>query len=98
MGRLCNIPLRLSRDAGEASRLKFAEDESFLVSCAGLGEVSAVGGSENTSDGVSRSGVKVVGGAALGGKAGKDLSTLGTPPADEGGFFDFFRRRAIRDS
>ena len=40
----------------------------------------------------------MVGGAALGGKAGKDLSTLGTPPADEGGFFDFFRRRAMRDS
>jgi hypothetical protein len=85
-------------DAGEVSRLKFAEDESFLLGWGGLGEVSAVGGSENTSDGVSRSGVKVVGGAALGGKAGKDLSTLGTPPADEGGFFDFFRRRAMRDS
>lgn len=94
------VPLRLSaRDAGEASRLKLAGDESVLLGCGGRGETSVVGGSENTSDGVSSSGVKdVCGPPALGGKAGRDLSTLGAGPADDGGFFDFLRRRAIRDS
>jgi len=40
-------------------------------------------GSEKTSDGVSRSGVKVEVACSWGGRAGKDLSTLG---ATEGGF------------
>jgi len=57
-----------------------------------------VGGSEKTSDGVSRSGVKAFPpvGTALGGRAGRDLSTLAVGP--EGGFLVFFRRRAMRDS
>jgi len=54
-----------------------------------------VGGSEKTSEGVSKSGVKVVC-ASLGGRAGSDLSTLGATAA--GGFFDFLRRRAMSDS
>lgn len=55
-------------------------------------------GSEKTSDGVSKSGVnKVPVCTALGGKAGRDLSTLGVGFAG-GGFFVFFRRRAMRDS
>ena len=53
-----------------------------------------VGGSENCSEGVSMSGVNWV--AALGGKAGRDLSTFGCMV--EGGFFVFLRRRAMRDS
>ena len=52
-------------------------------------------GSEKTSDGVSRSGVKVLVGCSWGGRAGSDLSTLG---AIDGGFFDFLRRRAMSDS
>ena len=87
-----------SRDAGEASRLKLAGEDSFRLGCCGRGETSVVGGSEKTSDGVSRSGVKP--GCcctALGGKAGSDLSTFGTG-AEEGGFFDFFLRRAMSDS
>lgn len=93
------LPLRLSSsDAGEASRLKFAGDDSFLLDCGGRGDASVVVGSENTSEGVSRSGVKAACGcAALGGKAGSDLSTFGAMPAD-GGFFDFLRRRAMSDS
>jgi len=52
-------------------------------------------GSEKTSEGVSMSGVNW--GAALGGKAGKPLSSFGWTE-EEGGFFVFFLRRAIRDS
>jgi hypothetical protein len=52
-------------------------------------------GSEKISDGVSMSGVYVLDGGSWGGNAGRDLSTLG---ATEGGFFDFLRRRAMRDS
>ena len=57
-----------------------------------------VGGSEKTSDGVSKSGVKAFPpeGTALGGRAGRDLSTLAVGPGS--GFFVFFRRRAMRDS
>jgi hypothetical protein len=87
-------PLRERSPAGDASRLKF-EDESPLLEWGGLGDTSVVGGSENTSDGVSRSGVKVVVDCSWGGKAGRDLSTFG---ATEGGFFDFLRRRAMSDS
>jgi hypothetical protein len=55
-------------------------------------------GSEKMSDGVSRSGVKAFppAGTALGGRAGKDLSTFGVGAA--GGFLVFFRRRAMSDS
>jgi hypothetical protein len=87
-----------SNDAGEASRLKLAGEESVLWGCGGRGETSVVVGSEKTSEGVSSSGVKEVGGPpALGGRAGNDLSTLGAECA-EGGFLDFLRRRAMRDS
>lgn len=80
----CDEPLRpLSSEAGEASRLKFAGEESFLLGCGGRGETSVVGGSEKTSDGVSISGVKALPCVtALGGNAGKDLSVLGAPPVD----------------
>jgi len=87
-------PLRERSAAGEASRLKF-DDESPLLEVWGLGETSVVGGSEKTSDGVSRSGVKLEVDCSWGGRAGKDLSTLG---ATDGGFFDFLRRRAMSDS
>lgn len=81
---------------GEASRLK-VEAESPRFGWAGLGETLAVGGSEKTSDGVSRSGVKVLlASFSWGGRAGSDLSTLGAGCA--GGFLDFFRRRAMSDS
>jgi hypothetical protein len=89
-----HTPLRENSPAGDSSRLKF-EDESPLLEWVGLGDASVVGGSENTSDGVSRSGVKVAFGCSWGGKAGSDLSTFG---ATEGGFFDFLRRRAMSDS
>jgi hypothetical protein len=57
-----------------------------------------VGGSEKISEGVSSSGVKPLwGGSALGGRAGNDLSILGTA-LDAGGLLDFLRRRAINDS
>jgi len=79
--------------AGEASRLKL-ELESFLLELEGRGETSVVVGSEKMSEGVSMSGVKV--GRSWGGRAGRDLSTLGAGPG--GGFFDFLRRRAISDS
>lgn len=90
-----DAPLRERLPAGEESRLKL-EDESPLLAC-GLGDTSVVGGSEKTSEGVSRSGVNIVRDSSCGGKAGSDLSTLG--PADAGGFLlDFLRRRAMRDS
>ena len=88
-----------SRAAGEASRLKF-EDESPLLGWAGRGDASAVVGSEKTSEGVSTSGVYALrcdcDSSHCGGSAGRDLSTLGA--AGAGGFFDFFRRRAMSDS
>lgn len=93
-----SIPLRLSsREAGDASLLKVAEDESVLTGWDGRGETSVVGGSEYMSDGVSRSGVKAPRGAALGGRAGSDLSTFGVGVL-AGGRFDFLRRRAMSDS
>lgn len=93
-------PLReLSPAAGDASRLKL-DDESPLLGWGGLGEASAVVGSENTSDGVSTSGVYALRcdccSSNWGGSAGRDLSTFGA--AGAGGFLDFFRRRAISDS
>ena len=85
--------------AGDASRLKL-EDESPLLDWGGLGEASAVVGSEKTSEGVSTSGVKALRcdccSSNCGGSAGRDLSTLGA--AGAGGFLDFFRRRAMSDS
>jgi hypothetical protein len=74
------------------------DDESFLLGCGGLGDASVVVGSEKTSEGVSRSGVKVLRceSSFWGGRAGSDLSTLGATGA--GGFFDFLRRRAMSDS
>lgn len=87
-------PLRALSGAGDASRLKF-EDESPLLGWGGLGDTSVVGGSEKTSEGVSMSGVKVLVAGSWGGRAGRDLSTLG---AIEGGFLDFLRRRAMSDS
>lgn len=91
------VPLRPSCcEAGDNSRLKLAGDESFHLGWGGLGDSSvAVVGSEKMSEGVSMSGVNWV--AALGGKAGSDLSTFACTEA-EGGFLVFFRRRAIRDS
>lgn len=93
-------PLRdESAAAGEASRLKL-EEESPLLGWDGLGLASAVVGSENTSEGVSTSGVKALrcdcDSSSCGGRAGRDLSTLGAGGA--GGFLDFLRRRAIKDS
>jgi hypothetical protein len=90
------LPLRnMSLVAGDASRLTL-EDESPLLEVGGLGEALAVVGSEKTSDGVSRSGVKVGCCCSWGGKAGSDLSTLGATAG--GGFLDFLRRRAMSDS
>jgi len=88
------VPLREISPIGEASRLKL-DDESPRRGWGGLGDTSVVVGSEKTSDGVSRSGVKVEVACSWGGRAGKDLSTLG---ATEGGFLDFLRRRAMSDS
>jgi hypothetical protein len=88
------IPLRAASPIGEASRLKF-EEESPRRGCGGLGDKSVVVASEKMSDGVSRSGVKVDVDCSWGGRAGRDLSTLG---ATEGGFLDFLRRRAMSDS
>jgi hypothetical protein len=88
------LSLREASPIGEASRLKL-EDESPRRGWGGLGDTSVVVGSEKTSDGVSRSGVKVDVVCSWGGRAGRDLSTLG---ATEGGFFDFLRRRAMSDS
>lgn len=52
------IPLRASFwEAGDASRLKLAGEESFRLDCGGLGDTSVVVGSEKTSEGVSISGV-----------------------------------------
>jgi hypothetical protein len=88
-----------SPGAGDASRLKL-EEESPLLGWGGLGDASAVVGSEKTSDGVSTSGVNVLrcwwSSSNCGGSAGRDLSTFGA--AGAGGFLDFFRRRAIKDS
>lgn len=96
------MPLRLSStEAGEASRRKFAGEASFLdLEPRGRGETSVVGGSEYASEGgVSISGVKTLCETALGGSAGNDLSNIGAAPLEvAGGFFDFFRRRAMSDS
>ena len=55
-----HAPLREeSPAAGDASRLKL-EDESPLLGWGGLGDASAVVGSENASEGVSTSGVNVL--------------------------------------
>jgi hypothetical protein len=80
---------------GDGSRLKL-EEESPLLAAGGRGDALAVAGSEKTSDGVSRSGVKARSWGSCGGNAGNDLSTLGATAA--GGFFDFLRRRAMSDS
>jgi hypothetical protein len=64
----------------------------------GRGE-SSVGVSES---GVARSGAKDIDGAAFGGSAGSDLSVIMGEPSFSRSFawaaFDFFRRRAMRDS
>jgi hypothetical protein len=89
-----SVPLRdMSVMAGDASRLKL-DVESPRLLWEGLGEASVVVGSEKMSDGVSMSGVNE--GRSWGGKAGRDLSTLGAGPG--GGFLDFLRRRAMSDS
>jgi len=97
--REASVPFRLSaREAGDASLRKFAGEESFRLGWGGRGDNSLFRDSEKTSDGVSISGVKLLcEGPALGGKAGRDLSTFGTV-VEDGGFFDFLRRRAIKDS
>lgn len=90
------IPFRDRLSPGERSRLKL-EDESPLLDWLGRGETSVVGGSENTSEGVSRSGVKMLlRDSSWGGRAGSDLSTFGRSGCED--FLVFLRRRAMSDS